>query len=87
MLSRSMHAYMKSFVTLQVSDAPYLHVGWRLAQVNPLCSVTIPSLDVAEHPVTMTPTNQTISIPSSSLDIITMCMTEIQSVCNSTSLT
>ena len=85
----SLNAYTLAFPELksQVSESPNLHVGWLRARMNPLNPVIIPSLDVAEHPVTMTPTNQTISIPLSSLDIIAICMTEVRRVCNSTSLT
>ena len=54
-------------------------------KVNPEGSLEIPALDVAEQQVVMAPTNQTVSLPYSSLGLIEKCMTELQAVCNHTS--
>ena len=62
-----------------------MKAGWLLARVNPLCPLEIPSLDAAEQPtVAMAPTNQTLSLSASSLEMINTCITELQSLCDHT---
>ena len=65
--------------------APSIQVGWLLAKVNKNCPVSIPSLHVAEQPVAMALSDQTIPLPTTSLDLINTCMNELQKLCNSTS--
>ena len=69
---------------IQVSESPFLQIGWLLVKINPDCPTLIPSLDVPEQPVDMAPTNHTISLPGTAQELVNTCMTELNRLCNTT---